>query len=283
MILVTGATGKVGSEATRTLATGDGRVRALVRDPANATALALAQTGAELAVGDFGDAASLDEALSGVSTVVLVSPAVPAEELAVVAAAARAGVGHMVKVTSKASLDSPVGRRRGQAQIEAGLAASGLPHTLLRANAYMDNFLALAPVIRVQHAFASSAADGKVGLIDSRDVGAVAAAIASDPDGLGGHTYRLTGPALLSYADAAADLSAVLGRPITFRVRTEIEDREAMLAAGVPAGIATDNARAFSLIAEGDAAWRTDDAAEILARPPRSFRQFVTDHRAAFV
>lgn len=87
---------------------------------------------------------------------------------------------------------------------------------------------------------------------------------------------------MLSYADAAADLSAVLGRPITFRVRTEIEDREAMLAAGVPAGIATDNARAFSLIAEGDAAWRTDDAAEILARPPRSFRQFVTDHRAAF-
>ena len=146
----------------------------------------------------------------------------------------------------------------------------------------MDNFLALAPVIRARHAFASSAAEGKVGLIDSRDVGAVAAEIASDPDALGGHTYRLTGPALLSYADAAADLSAVLGRPITFRARTENEDRESMLAAGVPAAIATDNARAFSLIAEGDAAWRTDDAAQILQRPPRSFRQFITDHRAAF-
>jgi len=44
-----------------------------------------------------------------------------------------------------------VGRRRGQAQIEAGLAASGVPHTLLRSNAYLQNFLALAPVIRSQH------------------------------------------------------------------------------------------------------------------------------------
>jgi uncharacterized protein YbjT (DUF2867 family) len=76
VILVTGATGKVGSAATHTLAAGNGRVRALVRDPAKATAPA--QSGAELAIGDFGDAANLDKALAGVSTVVLVSPAVPA-------------------------------------------------------------------------------------------------------------------------------------------------------------------------------------------------------------
>jgi len=213
---------------------------------------------------------------------VMVSPAVPAQELVVIDAAARAGVKHIVKATSKASDDSPVARRRGQAQIETGLAASGVPHTLLRSNAYMQNFLALAPAIRAQHGFASSAGAGRVALVDARDVGAVAAEIALDPQRLGGRTYWPTGPELLSYTDAAAVLSAVLGRDISFRARTEDQDREAMLAAGVPDTIATDNARAFSLIGQGDAAWLTDDVALVLRRPPRTFREFVNDHANTF-
>jgi uncharacterized protein YbjT (DUF2867 family) len=280
MILVTGATGKVGSEATRLLAESGRQVRALVRDADKAAGSRAA--GAQIAVGDFDDASSLDRAMGGVAAVVMVSPAVPTQELAVVDAAVRAGVGHLVKVSSKASDDSPVARRRGQARIEAGLAASGLPHTVLRANAYMQNFLALAPAIRAQHGFASSAGAGRVGLIDARDVAAIAAAVAVDPGRLGGRTYWPTGPELLSYADAAATLSAVVGHEITFRTRSETEDREAMLAAGVPEAVATDNARAFRLIGEGDAAWLTDDAALVLNRPPRSFREFATDHTGAF-
>jgi len=61
--------------------------------------------------------------------------------------AARVGVGHVVKATSKAPADSPIARRRWHNEIEAGLAASRLPHTLLRSNAYMQNVLALAPAI----------------------------------------------------------------------------------------------------------------------------------------
>jgi uncharacterized protein YbjT (DUF2867 family) len=57
-------------------------------------------------------------------------------------------VSHVIKVTSKASADSPVDRRRGQAQIEAHLETTGLAYTLLRANAYMQTLLALAPMIR---------------------------------------------------------------------------------------------------------------------------------------
>ena len=112
-----------------------------------AKARTLAEAGAEIAVGDLDVPASIDAAMTGVTTVVLVSPAVPAQELNVVASAARAGVGHVIKATSKASADSPIARRRGQAEIEAGLAASGIPHTLLRSNAYMQNVLALAPAI----------------------------------------------------------------------------------------------------------------------------------------
>jgi hypothetical protein len=161
MILVTTA-GKVGSETARLLRERDEAVRVLVRDPAKATARALAEAGAEIAPGDLGVPASVDEAMRGVSGVVLVSPAVPAQELNVVASAASAGAGHVVKATSKAAADSPIARRRWQAEIEAGLAAAGIPHTLLRSNAYMQNVLALAPAIAATSSFGSSAGQRRV-------------------------------------------------------------------------------------------------------------------------
>jgi uncharacterized protein YbjT (DUF2867 family) len=158
MILVTTA-GKVGSETVRLLRERYLPVRVLARDPAKVAALAGA--GAEVAAGDLDVPASIDDAMKGVSAVVLVSPAVPAQELNVVASAARAGVGHVVKATSKASADSPIARRRWQAEIEAALAASGLPHTLLRSNAYMQNILALAPAIAKTSSFGSAEGKGR--------------------------------------------------------------------------------------------------------------------------
>src|ERR1700689_1907112 len=190
MILVTTA-GKVGTEAVRSLVRREVPVRVLVRDPGKAKALADAC--AEVAVGDLDVPASIDEAMAGVTAVILVSPAVPAQELNVVASAARAGVGHIVKASSKASADSPIARRRGQAEIEAGLAASGIPHTLLRSNAYMQNVLMLAPV-------------------DARDVAEVPAQIACSPAPHAGQTYWLSGPEPISNYDVAAVLSDLLGR-----------------------------------------------------------------------
>ena len=280
MILVTGATGKVGSETVRLLRERGVDVRALVRNRDKAQALA--EAGAELVVGDLAVPATLHEAMAGAAGVVLVSPAVPAEELNVVDSAVRAGVGHVVKVTSKASADSPVARRRGQTEIEVGLVASGLPHTLLRSNAYMQNFLALAPVVAKTSSFGSSAGEGRVGLIDARDVAAVAAEIAADSAAHAGKTYWLTGPALVSYAEVAAVLSQLLGRTIAYRPLTFEEDRAAMIAAAVPPPVAEMNAQAFSLIAEGDAEWLSDDVASLLGRPGRSFQQFAADHRSAF-
>jgi uncharacterized protein YbjT (DUF2867 family) len=280
MILVTGATGKVGSEAVRLLRQHDLPVRAMVRDPGKAAPLAAA--GAELAQADFDDPGSIDQALDGVDTVILVSPGVPAQELNVVASAVRQGVKHVIKVTSNASLDSPIARRRYQAEIEAGLAASGLAHTLLRANAFMQNTLALAPAIKKTGGFGSSAGHGQVGMVDARDIAAVAAEIAAAPAAHTGRTYRLTGPALITYADVAAALSAVLGRPVTFHPVSFEEDRAAMIRAGVPEPVAQMNAQAFSLIAEGDAAWLSQDIPSLLGRPARSFAQFAGDFAPAF-
>jgi uncharacterized protein YbjT (DUF2867 family) len=279
MILVTTA-GKVGSEAVRLLRQRDVPVRVLVRDPAKAKELA--DAGAEIAVGDLDLPASIDQAMAGVTTVVLVSPAVPTQELNVVDSAARAGVGHVVKASSKASADSPIARRRGQTEIEAGLAASGLPHTLLRSNAYMQNVLMLAPAIAKTNGFGSAAGEGRIGMVDARDVGAVAAEIAASPAVHAGKAYRLTGPELITNDDVAAVLSKLLGRTISYRPLNFDQDLAAMVLAGVPERIAEMNAQAFSLIAAGDAAWLTDDVASLLGRPARSFEQFATDYATAF-
>jgi uncharacterized protein YbjT (DUF2867 family) len=83
MILVTGATGNVGSEAAQLLAVRHQPVRALVRDPSRAP-----HGGVEIATGDFDRPDTLDAAMRGIDTVLLVGPAVPAQEIAVIDSAA---------------------------------------------------------------------------------------------------------------------------------------------------------------------------------------------------
>jgi uncharacterized protein YbjT (DUF2867 family) len=279
MILVTTA-GKVGTESVRSLIRREVPVRVLARNPGNAKALA--DAGAEVAVGDLAVPASIDAAMAGVTGVILVSPAVPAQELNVIASAARAGVGHIVKASSKASADSPIARRRGQTEIEAGLAASGLAHTLLRSNAYMQNVLVLASAIAATSGFGSVAGKGRTGMVDARDVGAVAAEIAVSTASHTGKTYWLTGPELISNYDIARVLSELLSRTITYTELSFDENKNAMIRAGIPALVAEMNAQAFALTADGDAEWVTDDVPAILGRPARSFEQFAADHAAAF-
>ncbi|HMD92207.1 MAG TPA: NAD(P)H-binding protein [Trebonia sp.] len=97
MILVTGATGNVGSEAARLLAARHQPTRALVRDPSRAP------HDVEIATGDFDRPDTLDAAMRGIGTVLLVSPAVPAQEIAVIDNAVRQGATHVINVTGKAS------------------------------------------------------------------------------------------------------------------------------------------------------------------------------------
>jgi uncharacterized protein YbjT (DUF2867 family) len=255
-------------------------VRVLARDPGKAESLA--QAGVEVVQGDLDVRADVDRATNGVDSVILVSQPVVAQELAVIESAQRAGVEHVVKITSKASADAPIQRRRSQAAIEDALLASGLGYTLLRNNAYMQNFLMMAPLIAGTDGFTSATGDGRIGHIDARDVGAVAARVAAAPKEHRGATYWPTGPESLSGQDVAAVFSTVLGRPITFTPISFDEQKQAMLRAGLPEAVAEDNARAVALMADGDCDYVTDDVATILGHPPRSFRDFATDFAAAF-
>jgi uncharacterized protein YbjT (DUF2867 family) len=119
-------------------------------------------------------------------------------------------------------------------------------------------------------------------MVDTRDVAAVAAEIATSPAPHTGKTYWLSGPEAISNYDVATVLSELLGRPVTYTELSFEQNRDAMIRAGLPAAIAEMNAQAFRLNADGDADWVSDDVPSILGRPARSFRQFAADYAGAF-
>ncbi|MGW5120290.1 NmrA family NAD(P)-binding protein [Streptomyces noursei] len=272
----------MGVEAVRILARKGLPTRALVRDASRAPQDG-SRSGVEIAVGDFDRPRTLDAAVAGVDTLLLISPSVPGQEIAVIDSAIGQGVQHIVKVTNhKATGDSPVDRRRDHARIEAHLKASGLAYTLLAPNLLLQNLFLVAPMIKQTRGFVMSAGDGQFGAIGSRDVSEAAVAVAAAPTGHVGRTYLLTGPELVTYADVAAELTRALGHEIAYHRVTPEQHREAMIRAGLPEPVAASNSQVFGLIAEGDAAWLSDDIATLTGRSPRSLRTFVTDHVGAF-
>lgn len=282
MILVTGATGKVGSEAVRLIVEQQLPTRALVRDSSRVPR-EFSENGVEIAVGDFDRPDTLDAGMRGIDTVLLISPAVSSQEIAVIDSAVRQGVKHIVKITNhKATVDSPVDRRRDHAQVEAYLKATRLGYTLLAPNLYMQNLLAVAPMIKQTREFVMSAGDGQFGMIDARDVAATAAAVAAAPSEHAGHTYLLTGPDLITYSDVARELTDALGHVVEYRRISPDEHRAAMIRAGVPEPVATSNAQVFGLIAEGDAAWLSGDVELVTGKPPRDLHTFLAENITAF-
>ena len=93
----------------------------------------------------------------------------------------------------------------------------------------MQNVLALAPAIAATSGFGSAAGKGRAGMVDTRDVAAVAAGIATAPTPHAGQTYWLSGPEAISNYDVAAVLSELLGRTISYAELSFDENREAMV------------------------------------------------------
>jgi uncharacterized protein YbjT (DUF2867 family) len=279
MILITTA-GKVGSTAARRLVELGAPVRVLARHPEKAEGLAKA--GVDVFQGDLDVPESIDRALRGVSRVILVTPPIVRQELNVIDGAKRAGVEHVVKITTKATADSPIARRRNHAEIEQALIGAGIPYTLLRNNAYMQNFLMVAPGIAKSNSFRTASGDGRIGHVDVRDVAAVAVEIAASPVGHAGKTYWPSGPEAHSGAEVAEIFAKVLGRTITFHPISYEQQKQAMVDVGLPEHVAEDNARAVSMMADGDCDFVTDDVTTGLGRPAGSFEQFVVEHAKAF-
>jgi uncharacterized protein YbjT (DUF2867 family) len=122
---------------------------------------------------------------------------------------------------------------------------------------------------------------GSFPLVDTRDIGAAAAAILLDPERHANQTYALTGPAALGYDEVASAIGTVAGRPVTYEpVRPEAYEAR-LLEAGLPGWRAFDLAHIASAYTPADRAV-TNSLETILGRPPRSLSEFLAEHHGAF-
>jgi len=283
MILLTGITGKTGAQVLRALADRGIPLRALVRDPGKAGRPAAPQL--ELVQGDFGDAASLSEAMRGVDQAFMLTPNNEKQlenEMRFVDAAVTAGVSHVVKLSaSGADADSPALLKRFHGLSEAHLARSGLAFTIVRPNFYMQNLLQCAASIAADDRFCLPMGSGRTGLIDVRDVGDFAAGVLTG-SGHEGRTYYITGPEILSFAELAQQMSEVLGRRIEYVDIPGGQFGSQLRGAGASAWYVDAVADLFRIIADDGGAMITPVFEEVCGRPPTTFRQFVERHAAAF-
>jgi len=281
VILVTGATGRIGQLVVDELVLSGARVRALTRRPEDMSFLA----GVEVVSGDFTIPESLGAALDDVSTVFLVWTTTPYAAPAAVARLAS----HTRRVvylsapfrTPHPFFQQPNPMRELHAEVERLLADATLDVTVLRPGMFATNALHWwAPQIRQSDVVRWPFANVETAPVDERDVAAVAARTLLDNRHAGGD-YVLTGPESLSHAAQVRTIGSVIGRPLRFEELSSEEFRRE--AEGTwPPGVADMLLNAWQA-ALGRPAYVTSTVKEILGSPPRTFEQWAVDHAAAFL
>lgn len=281
MILLTGATGQVGSVATAALVAAGAQVRALVRRPTEFAGV----EGVQVVLGNFGDDSSLAGALAGVDAMLLAGrdgPDSVAQNRRVLAHARRAEVRHIVKLSAiGASPESPIALMREHHEIDKEIRKGPADWTLLKPHLYMQNLLRAADAVRREGRLAAPMGRDRFPLVDARDVGAAAAVVLDDPAAHAGKAYALTGPVALSYDEVATALAAVAGHAVAYEPVTPEDFESRLLAAGIPDWRAFDLARIASAYSAAENAV-SPDLPMLLGRKPRSLAQFLEDHRNAF-
>jgi uncharacterized protein YbjT (DUF2867 family) len=282
-ILVTGATGTIGSEIVRLLKAAGQPVRALTRKAEKAAELE--GQGVEAAVGDLGAPETLAAALDGIERVLLLSSADERQveqQASLIAAARAAGVAQIVKISALgASADSPIFLAQAHAETERQLKEAGLAWTIIQPHSFMQNLLGSAGSIASQGVFYGAMGQGKVGLVDTRDIAAVAAATLTE-EGHAGQTYIVTGPESLTQAQLAEKLSAALGKPVQYVDIPAEQLVESLLGFGVPAFMAKDLGLLNQVFAAGYGDLVTDTVRQVAHKEPISFDQFARDYADAF-
>lgn len=279
--LITGATGNIGSlVVTRLVAAGE-RPRVFVRDAAKASRL-LGDT-VELALGDLADEASLARALSGVEALFLVSSGVGLDERDAMAAhlAKKAGVRHLVKLSSIDAREQNVGTGVWHARGEAAVRASGIPFTFVQPSGFMSNALYWARGIKEHGVVRSATADGRIPFIHPRDIADVAfAALATGR--YVGEAIGITGPEALDYAEMTAKIGKAIGRPLRFVAVSDEEARAQQVAWGTEPAMIDARLSIFRAIREGRLSTVTHDVERVLGRAPLPFDRWAEENARAF-
>ena len=270
MLAITGSTGAVGGLVARALA--DLEPRLVVRDPSRAPDLGL-----DVRVASYADGAAATAALEGVEVLFMVSGAEAhdrrRQHRTFVEAAARAGVRHVVYTSfSGAAPDATFTLGRDHHDTESAIAGSGMAHTFLRDNFYLDLLPWFADADGVLR---GPAGEGRVAGVARADVADVAATVLRAPAEHAGATYTLTGPEALTLGEVATRAGAVLGRELRYHPET-VDEAWASRRAAYPdapdwqleAWVST-----YTAIADGSCADVTDDVRRVTGHPPRTLEQ----------
>lgn len=280
MILVTGATGTVGSEVlTALLPSQAGRVRALTRNPDAAF-----PHGVEKVVGDLGRS-DLAVVLDGVQAVFLLTDGlhITDHDRRLAAAAAAANVQRIVKLSALSvghgSTDPITTWHRAG---EDAIRDSALGWTFLRPTAFMSNALNWAQTVVTHSVVHAPFASGRTAVVDPADIGAVAAACLTE-EGHDQQIYELTGPEPLTPPDQVNILSRVLGRAVSYAEADPADVLRQMTSYGMPAELAHAVVELLRSSQEPFNSEPTPDIATVTGRPARSFAEWADTHRAAFL
>jgi uncharacterized protein YbjT (DUF2867 family) len=280
-VLVTGATGQVGSEVVSLLRGTDCRVRAMSRDPHSARLPA----DVEVVRGDLSAPDTLDACLDGVDSVFLVwiaplAAAAPALER--IAARAR----QIVLLTSPHRtphpfFQQPNGLRLVHAGVEQLIEASGLRWTFLRPGPFAINCRNWwAPQIRSGDVVRWFYGDAETAPVHERDIAAVAVRALCD-EGHDGQEYVLTGPASLTQRALVQIIGDAIGRSLRYEELPHAAAREQMIAMMPPP--AADMLLSAYAHAVGLPALVTSTVREVTGTPARSFHDWAVDHSGDFV
>lgn len=284
MIVVTGATGKLGHHVMQGLlqSVPAPTLRVAVRDPAKAADLAAA--GVEVRRADYDDAASLDAALAGADTLLLISAnevgrRLP-QHLAVLEAAGRAGVRQIVYTSLLRAATSPLALADEHRATEKAIRASGIPSVILRNGWYTENHTEQMPVILQHGAIAGAAGDGRFASATRADYAAAAVAVLTTP-GHAGKTYELAGDRPFTLAELAAEISSQAGRPIVYSNLAPAAYREVLVGAGLPGGHADVLVDSDVQAAAGGLDDSTGELQRLIGRPTTTLAAAVRDALSA--
>ena len=282
MILLTGATGKTGGETAKALVEKGASLRAVVRDEAKAADLNAA--GVELVVGDIADPEIVKRGLDGVEKAFMLLPN-GEQQLALekqfTDLAVAAGVKHLVKMSSmEAIADAKTPIPQGHWAAEEYIRASGLDWTMIKPNFFMQNLLTSAGTIKEQRKFFLPMGDGKTGMADVRDIGAVCAE-ALTGEGHAGQSYEITGPEIVSFYDVADGFSEVLGEKVEY-VAIPMEVFREKLSAILEPWHLNAVCALFQEIADIGLDHTTNTFKELIDRDPISIQKFIEDNVTLF-
>jgi len=279
-ILVTGATGIVGSELVGLLLDQGLEVKAGTRNPERARHLFASEV--EVVELDYRQPATFDAAVEWADKLFLQPPPFESDAYDTLAPlldwAVQAGTEHVVTVSAmgmEVRGDLPIRR------LEKHVASLGVSYSFLRPNLLMQNFGRdfLGERIRRTGRFAMPVGDARVSMVDGRDVAAVAAAVLCGSEHVG-RAYTLTGPEALTHGEMASVLAEACGRPVVFDSCSDEEMLGWLVAAGWSPEVAGVVISLYQTVRAGVRAAVTDDVERVLGRPARSFRTFADDHAA---